>query len=172
VHGTVAALIGVAFFVHGVAPLLRLRDPMTAMQPMVVPFGLALIALLGVQVAVGFQWIPLHRRFRSTHIALASLILLLGLVHGTAIATGATHPKGLSAERCAVCHVRPAAHFAGACHRCHRSPGVAWSFDTHPAIPGGEHTYRSFSCANCHPGRDYARFYCSCHPFGKAPVGD
>jgi nitrate/TMAO reductase-like tetraheme cytochrome c subunit len=71
------------------------------------------------------------------------------------------HPSSTS---CASCHSAPANHYGTTCASCH-SPGVAWrsATFTHARIPGGEHTYRSFSCTTCHPG-GYSSYSClQCH---------
>lgn len=71
------------------------------------------------------------------------------------------HP---SSTACANCHAAPANHYGPGCSGCH-SPSRAWSSATftHPGIPGGEHTYRSFACATCHPG-GYTSYSClACH---------
>ena len=58
---------------------------------------------------------------------------------------------------------------ARACASCH-SPSRAWSSAvfSHPSIPGGEHTYRSFACSKCHPSGPPA-LYCTCHK-GNPPT--
>lgn len=71
------------------------------------------------------------------------------------------HP---SSKSCASCHSAPSKHYGTTCVNCH-SPSRAWSSATfsHPSIPGGEHTYRSFACASCHPN-GYASASCTkCH---------
>jgi hypothetical protein len=77
-----------------------------------------------------------------------------------------THP---SSKSCSSCHTAPASHYGTSCANCH-SPSRAWRSATfsHPSIPGGEHTYRSFACTKCHPSGPPA-VYCSCHG-GRPPV--
>lgn len=164
-HATVALLLGVAFVAHGFGPLVRFTGWRVAMDPLVLPAGLALMALLGVQVLVGYHYIPTHRQFRTVHVTLATAVLVLGLAHGVVLGTAVAHPDP---HACESCHRPPASHFAPPCLRCHRSPGIAWSFDTHPRV-AGPHTYRSFACSHCHPGNAYSRVYCSCHR-GRPPV--
>jgi hypothetical protein len=68
---------------------------------------------------------------------------------------------------CADCHARPASHFAGACSSCHVRPGVSWAF-SHPAA--GEHSWKSFACAKCHPNGTRT-YFCTCHN-GRPPTDD
>ena len=71
------------------------------------------------------------------------------------------HPSSAS---CASCHAAPANHYGTTCSSCH-SPSSAWQSATfaHPGVPGGEHTYRSFSCTSCHPVA-YTSYSCvKCH---------
>ena len=71
------------------------------------------------------------------------------------------HPTSTS---CASCHTAPSNHYGTSCASCH-SPSTSWGSATfsHPQIPGGEHTYRSFSCVTCHPG-GYTSYSClACH---------
>lgn len=68
-----------------------------------------------------------------------------------------------SGAACTVCHAKSGGHPATSnqCQDCHDS-GVSWAFN-HARIPGGEHTYRSFSCATCHPS-GFGSYSClSCH---------
>lgn len=70
------------------------------------------------------------------------------------------HPSG----SCSSCHKAPGNHYGSSCSSCH-SPGRAWSSASfnHPRVPGGEHTYRSFSCSSCHPS-GYSSVNCTrCH---------
>lgn len=71
------------------------------------------------------------------------------------------HP---SSKSCASCHSAPSKHYGTTCANCH-SPGRAWSSATfsHPSIPGGEHTYRSFACASCHPNGYGSASCATCH---------
>jgi len=63
---------------------------------------------------------------------------------------------------CASCHKAPSRHFGADCARCHRPsvPFVKTTF-THRGNTG-EHSYRSFPCAKCHP-RGYSSASCTCH---------
>lgn len=76
-----------------------------------------------------------------------------------------------SSRSCSSCHAAPAGHYGRTCSSCH-SPRRPWTSAVfaHGAIPGGQHTYRSFACARCHPN-GYASHYCSCHPGGRPPSG-
>jgi nitrate/TMAO reductase-like tetraheme cytochrome c subunit len=78
-----------------------------------------------------------------------------------------SHPTSTA---CATCHKAPANHFGTGCASCHRV-GVAFKNATfrHPGNTG-EHSYRSFACAKCHP-KGYGSASCTCHG-GKAPRGD
>jgi nitrate/TMAO reductase-like tetraheme cytochrome c subunit len=77
------------------------------------------------------------------------------------------HP---ASNACASCHKAPANHFGAGCASCHRV-GVAFRNATfrHPGGTG-EHSYRSFACAKCHP-KGYGSASCTCHG-GRAPSGD
>ncbi|TLM69039.1 MAG: hypothetical protein FDZ70_09855 [Actinobacteria bacterium] len=71
------------------------------------------------------------------------------------------HP---SSTGCSSCHKAPGGHYGSSCVSCH-SASRAWSSATfrHPSVRGGEHTYRSFPCASCHP-RGYGSTDCNtCH---------
>ncbi len=72
-----------------------------------------------------------------------------------------THPTSKS---CSSCHKAPSNHYGTTCANCH-SPSRSWSSATfsHPRIPGGEHTYRSFACTNCHPGGYKSASCTKCH---------
>jgi hypothetical protein len=75
-----------------------------------------------------------------------------------------THP---SSRSCASCHKAPSGHYGSSCSSCH-SPSKSWrsaSF-SHPRVPGGEHSYKSFACSNCHPN-GYGSAVCTkCHGAG------
>lgn len=81
--------------------------------------------------------------------------------HSTSGGWGFRHPASTS---CASCHQAPSNHYGSGCSSCHaasKSWGSA-SF-SHPRVPGGEHSYRSFSCSSCHPS-GYASYSCTrCH---------
>jgi len=80
------------------------------------------------------------------------------------------HP---ASSRCASCHRAPASHYGSGCSACH-SPSRAWRSATfrHARIPGGEHSYRSFACVNCHP-RGYSTHTCvRCHDSASGPEDD
>lgn len=86
--------------------------------------------------------------------------------HAPGAAWAFAHPQS---NACAYCHSAPAGHYGSACANCH-ALGRAWASAnfSHPGIPGGEHTYRSFECANCHPN-GYSSATCTrCHE-GGAP---
>lgn len=71
------------------------------------------------------------------------------------------HPNSSS---CSSCHKAPGGHYGSNCSSCH-SPSRAWSSASfsHPKIPGGKHSYRSFSCGTCHPS-GYGSYSCKkCH---------
>jgi hypothetical protein len=69
---------------------------------------------------------------------------------------------------CASCHNKPANHFPGDCLKCHNRSNWSASFN-HPRI--GEHSYRSFPCAKCHPN-GYSSHSCTCHGGGNGPSGE
>ena len=72
---------------------------------------------------------------------------------------------------CSQCHQVPAGHPASAatqCPQCHRQPGVSWAFNHRGNT--GEHSWRSFPCAKCHPN-GYSQASCTCHG-GRAPSED
>lgn len=73
---------------------------------------------------------------------------------------------------CSQCHKSPSGHYGTTCQNCH-SPSRAWSSATfsHPRVPGGEHTYKSFACNKCHPSGPPAHF-CSCHGNTSGPKDD
>ncbi|HET6351471.1 MAG TPA: NapC/NirT family cytochrome c [Coriobacteriia bacterium] len=80
------------------------------------------------------------------------------------------HP---SSTACANCHSAPANHYGNSCASCH-TPSKPWSSATfsHPSIPGGEHTYKSFACSKCHPS-SYSSYNCSsCHDSATGPTED
>ncbi|PKQ19904.1 MAG: hypothetical protein CVT66_07720 [Actinobacteria bacterium HGW-Actinobacteria-6] len=71
------------------------------------------------------------------------------------------HP---SSKSCSSCHSTPSKHYGTSCSSCH-TPTKAWRSATfsHPRIPGGEHTYKSFACTNCHT-KGYSSASCTkCH---------
>jgi nitrate/TMAO reductase-like tetraheme cytochrome c subunit len=78
-----------------------------------------------------------------------------------------THPPD---PACASCHAPPANHFGSSCSNCH-SPSVpfAKAVFRHRGNTG-EHSYRSFPCAKCHP-KGYGSASCTCHG-GRPPRGD
>lgn len=81
--------------------------------------------------------------------------------HKTGVSWRFTHPTSTS---CASCHKAPTNHYGTSCVSCH-TPSRAWSSATfsHPRVPGGEHSYKSFSCVSCHPG-GYSSYSCTkCH---------
>lgn len=81
--------------------------------------------------------------------------------HKTGVSWKFAHP---SSRSCASCHRAPSNHYGTSCASCH-TPSRAWSSATfsHPSVPGGKHTYRSFSCSSCHPN-GYGSVNCtSCH---------
>lgn len=77
------------------------------------------------------------------------------------------------ARNCSSCHRAPANHFGANCASCH-SPSRSWrsaSF-AHPRVPGGEHSYHSFSCVSCHPS-GYSSYSCTrCHDSKTGPRDD
>jgi len=63
---------------------------------------------------------------------------------------------------CTACHKAPANHFGRDCAGCHK-PSVPFAKTTFVHRGNtGEHSYRSFACAKCHP-RGYASASCTCH---------
>ncbi len=80
------------------------------------------------------------------------------------------HP---SSSKCSSCHKAPANHFGSSCSSCHSS-GRAWKSATfrHPGIPGGEHSYRSFACVNCHPSGFGSATCTKCHDSASGPRDD
>ncbi len=84
--------------------------------------------------------------------------------HATGVSWRFAHPKR---NDCASCHSRPAGHYGTNCSSCHATgrPWRAAGF-SHPRVPGGEHSYRSFRCKACHPG-GYGSYACNtCHDSG------
>ena len=76
--------------------------------------------------------------------------------------------------RCSSCHKAPSGHYGSTCKNCH-SPGKSWTNATfsHPRIPGGEHSSRSFACTKCHPGDGKGPgHFCSCHGNTTGPEDD
>lgn len=81
--------------------------------------------------------------------------------HKPAVSWAFYHPTSVM---CASCHAAPRNHYGTACVSCH-SPSARWGSATfsHPKVPGGEHTYKSFACTKCHPS-GYDSLDCtSCH---------
>jgi len=80
------------------------------------------------------------------------------------------HP---SSSNCSSCHKVPSNHFGSNCASCH-SPGRSWSSASirHPGIPGGEHSYRSFPCVNCHPSGFSSATCRKCHDSASGPRDD
>lgn len=80
------------------------------------------------------------------------------------------HP---TSSACASCHNSPASHYGSSCASCH-SPSRAWANATfnHPGIPGGQHTYRSFACSNCHPSGYSSHTCAKCHDSASGPRDD
>ncbi len=75
---------------------------------------------------------------------------------------------------CSSCHKAPSGHYGSTCKSCH-SPSRSWTNATfsHPRIPGGEHSYRSFACTKCHPGDGKGPgHFCSCHGNTTGPKDD
>jgi len=82
--------------------------------------------------------------------------------HRTGVSWGFTHP---GSKTCSSCHKAPSSHYGTTCSSCH-SPSKSWGSATfsHPSVPGGEHTYRSFACTTCHTTGSYSTVNCtSCH---------
>jgi hypothetical protein len=80
-----------------------------------------------------------------------------------------SHP---SSNSCSSCHTPPSNHYGTNCGSCHTA-GTSWknTHFSHPAIPRGEHTYKSFACSKCHPSGPPA-FFCTCHGTTTGPKGD
>lgn len=78
----------------------------------------------------------------------------------------AKHPT--SGNTCTQCHTIGHKDYGQPCLSCHKKPGVNWSI-SHPST-GGEHTYKSFACAKCHP-TTYTKASCTCHG-GNPPKDD
>lgn len=74
---------------------------------------------------------------------------------------------------CSSCHKSPQSHYGTSCASCH-SPSRAWGNATfrHARIPGGEHTYKSFACSNCHPNGYGSRTCAKCHDSPSGPDED
>jgi len=90
--------------------------------------------------------------------------------HKPGVTWAFTHPTSTS---CVSCHRAPSNHYGTTCSSCH-TPSRSWGSATfsHASIPGGEHTYRSFSCTTCHPG-GYSSYSClSCHDDNNGGGGD
>jgi cytochrome c-type protein NapC len=90
--------------------------------------------------------------------------------HRTGASWSFRHPGSSS---CASCHKAPSSHYGNSCASCH-SPSKSWKSATfsHPRIPGGEHTYRSFSCGKCHPSGYGSHTCASCHDSASGPKDD
>ncbi len=90
--------------------------------------------------------------------------------HGVGTSWAFRHP---SSSKCSSCHKAPSNHFGSGCSSCH-SPGRAWSNASfrHPGIPGGEHSYRSFACVNCHPNGFSSATCRKCHDSASGPRDD
>lgn len=82
------------------------------------------------------------------------------------VSWAAKHPS--SGNTCTQCHTIGHKDYGQACLTCHKKPGVNWSI-SHPST-GGEHTYKSFACAKCHP-TTYTSSSCTCHG-GNPPKDD
>jgi len=81
------------------------------------------------------------------------------------------HPNSTS---CSSCHKAPGGHYGTSCVSCH-SPSRSWKSATfsHPRVPGGEHTYKSFACTKCHPSSGTGPgHFCSCHGNTTGPKDD
>jgi hypothetical protein len=71
---------------------------------------------------------------------------------------------------CARCHKPPPNHYGPVCARCHTST-VPFARAVFKHVGNtGEHSYRSFPCAKCHP-KGYGSASCTCHG-GRPPSGD
>jgi nitrate/TMAO reductase-like tetraheme cytochrome c subunit len=96
--------------------------------------------------------------------------------NGSCVNCHAVGPKWVfkhpSASNCSSCHRAPANHFGTNCSSCH-TPSRAWKNATfsHPGIPGGEHSYRSFPCVNCHPSGFSSATCAKCHGSVSGPRG-
>lgn len=90
--------------------------------------------------------------------------------HSTGRSWAFRHPVSSS---CNSCHRAPSGHYGSSCSSCH-SPGKAWRSATfsHARIPGGEHTYRSFACVNCHPNGKSTHTCAKCHDSSSGPRDD
>lgn len=90
--------------------------------------------------------------------------------HRPGVSWSFRHP---SRTDCASCHRAPATHYGTKCSSCH-SPSRSFGSATfrHPSIPGGEHTYRSFACVNCHPSSYSSRTCAKCHDSASGPSDD
>lgn len=90
--------------------------------------------------------------------------------HSPGVSWAFRHPQR---SDCATCHRAPATHYGTSCSSCHsigRSFGSA-TF-SHPSVPGGEHSYRSFACANCHPSGYSSHSCAKCHDSASGPSED
>lgn len=78
-----------------------------------------------------------------------------------------THPEGR--PDCGTCHQPPANHFGPGCASCH-SPSVPFAAAVFNHVGDtGDHSWRSFPCARCHP-KGYTSASCTCHG-GRPPAG-
>ena len=84
--------------------------------------------------------------------------------HKTGVSWRFTHP---SSKSCSSCHKAPSSHYGSTCSSCHSS-SRSWGSATfkHPSVPGGEHTYRSFTCTKCHPSGYSSTACTTCHESG------
>lgn len=87
--------------------------------------------------------------------------------HRTGESWAFVHP---ARNDCAACHKPPSRHYTSSCTSCH-STRVPFSRAVfrHPGNTG-EHSFRSFACAKCHPS-GFSTSSCTCHG-GRAPVDD
>jgi hypothetical protein len=85
-----------------------------------------------------------------------------------AVPCSGCHP--MAEVECSACHRAPADHYGTECSTCHLpDTPFAQAIFTHPRV--GEHTYRSFPCADCHP-ESLAKTTCTkCHEGGAPSDG-
>ncbi len=90
--------------------------------------------------------------------------------HAVGVSWAFRHP---SSSNCTACHKAPANHYGSGCSACH-SPSRSWKNATfsHARIPGGEHSYRSFACVNCHPSGYSSHTCAKCHDSASGPSED
>lgn len=124
-HGLIAAATALAFLAHDALPLMWLKRPALLLHAtFVLPAGLVVLALFVAVVLVGLRVRgPSRERVRSVHIALATSVAVLGLLHGLLVLGGFGYPMKAP---CTACHRPPAAHPPISCEACHRHPGIAW----------------------------------------------